>query len=228
MANSSTHEYRVGNDVVHAAHHFEEGLEQQRSAERMGMWTFLITELFFFSGLIASYVVYRIYHHEAFAAASHTLNIWLGLTNTVVLLLSSLTAALAHIAALKNNKKHVFWFIMATIFLAFVFLGVKSVEWTHDWHEHLVPGRYFEFEHNPALKDGAQLFFLLYFCMTGVHALHIIVGIGILAFIAFRAWKGRYNPLAHVGVENVALYWHFVDIVWVFLFPILYVMDWHP
>jgi len=206
------------------AHHFDT-LEQQHEAGSLGMWLFLVTEILFFGGLFAGYTVYRGLYPEAFAAASHDTNLVLGSINTAVLIGSSLTMALAVYCAGQGRKRLIVTFLLLTIFLGLVFLGIKSFEYHHKWADHHVPGTSFEFE-GPFARE-AQLFFLFYFIMTGMHALHMIIGIGVMAVIAWMAGRGRFSPSHYAPVEIAGLYWHFVDIVWIFLFPLLYLIDRH-
>ena len=203
------------------AHHFD-SYEQQRQASYLGMWLFLAQEIMFFGGLFMAYIVYRLSHPDAFAAGSHELDITLGAVNTAVLIGSSLTMALAVRAAQTGRRKAIVVFLLATIVLGGVFLGVKTVEYSHKWHEHHVPGPHFEWEGADA--PGVEMFFNLYFAMTGLHALHMVVGIGILLVMVVFAWRGAFTPENHNFVEGMGLYWHFVDIVWIFLFPLLYLL----
>ncbi len=202
-------------------HHFESH-EQQREAAFFGMWLFLVTEVLFFGGLFTAYVVYRRMNHDAFVAGSHELDVLLGAFNTAVLIGSSLTMALAVRAAQLGRRKGIALFLLATIALGGVFLGVKAVEYHHKWEENLVPGPHFHWEGDPV--GNVEMFFNLYFLMTGLHASHMVIGIGIMLWMIPLAWKGRYTPENHNFVEGIGLYWHFVDIVWIFLFPLLYLL----
>lgn len=186
------------------------------------MWTFLVTEILFFGGLFMAYLVYRSSHPEVFAEASHHLNVLLGGVNTAVLLGSSLTMALAVHSAQEDNRKSTVVFLLITMLLGMVFLGIKGVEYTHKFEEHLVPGPNFRYEGLNA--DGAQIYFILYFVMTGVHALHLIIGVGVLSVITIFAVRKRFNAEYFAPVEVSGLYWHFVDIVWIFLYPLLYLI----
>jgi cytochrome c oxidase subunit 3 len=206
------------------AHHWDSH-EQQQEASFFGMWVFLITEIMFFGGLFTAYVVYRTANQRAFALASSELSIEWGAFNTAVLIGSSLTMALAVRAASTGRRKATVGFIFGTIVLGSVFLGVKAIEYSHKFHEHLVPGPGFDASHFPeAMANSVHMFFNLYFLMTGLHALHMIIGIGILIWLMVLASKGRFSPENHNFVEGVGLYWHFVDIVWIFLFPLLYLL----
>ena len=222
------------NDPAHAAehlphpalaHHFDD-LDQQQEAASFGMWVFLLTEILFFGGLFLVYTIYRSWYPAAFASASHHLDIPLGTINTAVLIGSSLTMAMAVHAAQLNSRRGVMVFIVLTMILGSVFLGIKGVEYSHKFHEHLVPGTHFAYP-EPALANAAQLFFSLYFTMTGLHALHMIVGMGLMIWMLVWAYKGVIGNGYYSPVEIVGLYWHFVDIVWIFLFPLLYLIGRH-
>ena len=206
------------------AHHFD-SLEQQRESSTLGMWLFLVNEVMFFGGLFAAYIVYRSARPEAFVAGSHELDITLGLINTGVLIGSSLTMALGVRAAQLGKRRQLLGFLAATGILGIVFLGIKAVEYTAKWHHHLIPGPHFHFE--GPLGDQVQMFFSLYFAMTGMHALHMIVGLGLLVWIFVDSYRGRFSPEYYNPVENFGLYWHFVDIIWIFLFPLLYLIGRH-
>jgi cytochrome c oxidase subunit 3 len=205
----------------YVAHHFDDA-EQQHDASALGMWVFLVTEIMFFGGLFTAYVVYRTAYPAAFHAASHELDIGLGAFNTAVLLTSSLTMALSVHAAQVSKRGMLVVCLILTIVLGMTFLGVKAYEYAHKWHEHLVPGPHFVF-HGPD-PANAQLFFSLYFAMTGLHALHMIIGVGLLAVLTVLGARGAYNRFYYTPVEVSGLYWHFVDLVWIFLFPLLYLL----
>ena len=206
------------------AHHFD-SLAQQSEATTLGMWVFLVTEVLFFGGLFATYMIYRSWYPSAFAAASHELDVTLGTINTVVLITSSLTMALAVHAAQLGQRKALMLFLIVTMILGAAFLGIKSVEYYHKFAEHHVPGPDFQFEKAHVLH--AQLFFSLYFVMTGLHALHMIIGIGIMLVMLRWSWNGTITAEYASPIEISGLYWHFVDIVWIFLFPLLYLLGRH-
>ncbi len=217
-------------------HHFDT-VEQQREACSFGMWVFLLTEVMFFGGMFTAYLIYRNWYHAAFVAGSNTLNIWLGTTNTAVLICSSLTMAMAVHSAETRKKKSLITYLILTIILGLAFLGIKADEYKEKFDLHHVPGANFsiqEFVHPtaphavalaPDMAEKTQIYFSLYFAMTGMHALHMIIGIGFLLVLLFRATRGAYTD-GHVNtMENFGLYWHFVDIVWIFLFPLLYLIS---
>jgi len=205
-------------------HHFED-VEQQHQASWLGMWVFLATEVMFFGGMFACYFVYRHWYPQAFAAASNHLDIWLGAINTAVLICSSFTMALAVHSAETNKQKALIIFLLLTIVLGTVFLGIKFFEYYSKFEEHLVPGSSFKFEES--LAGHAEIFFSFYFAMTGMHAVHMIIGIGLLTVLIFKARRGRFSAAYYTPVELTGLYWHFVDIVWIFLFPLLYLLGRH-
>lgn len=231
--------------AIHA-HQFEDA-EQQRDAVTLGMWAFLLTEVLFFGGLFTAYTIYRWSFPAAFALSSHHLDVLLGGVNTVILIGSSLTMALA-VHAAQVGGRGVVGYLLLTMLLGSAFLGIKAVEYDHKFAERLIPGVSFLMrdERRPAhldpagdavvaagmasadpgveadLQHHAQIFFSLYFAMTGMHALHMVVGLGLLAWLVLAARRGRFSPAYSTPVEIVGLYWHFVDIVWIFIFPLLY------
>ena len=223
-SSSTSHSVRVTAPSTRSflAHHFDDP-EQQFEAATLGMWVFLITEVMFFGGLFASYAIYRSLYPEGFAVASRRLDYLLGAFNTAVLICSSLMMALAVHNAQRGRVRALQLFLALTMLLGLVFLGVKVVEYAHKFQEHLVPGPTFRFE-GPEAR-AAQLFFSFYFVMTGLHALHMVVGIGVLAVLWVMAWRGRFSPHYYTPVEVAGLYWHFVDIVWIYLFPLLYLIS---
>ncbi len=208
------------------AHQFED-LEQQHDAARLGMWIFLATEILFFGGMFTAYTIYRSLHLDAFITGSHLLEVQFGATNTAVLICSSLTMALAIRSAQtgKSRGTIIFWLIL-TMILGATFLGLKfRFEWYHDYVEHIVPG--VGFQNRPewgSLAPEVQLFMCFYFFMTGLHALHMVVGLGILTVLVIMAARGRFTSQYSMPLEISGLYWHFVDIVWIFLFPLLYLI----
>jgi cytochrome c oxidase subunit III len=189
------------------------------------MWVFLVTEVLFFGGVLTAYIVYRVSYPDAFAGASHHLDVVLGAINTAVLIVSSLTMALAVHGAQLGRRRQTVGFLLATMALGSAFLVIKAIEYSHKFHDHLFPGPNFVYPGGAARQ--AELFFSVYFALTGLHALHMIVGIGLLASLVFLALKGRFSPEYYSPVENIGLYWHFVDIVWIFLFPLLYLIGRH-
>lgn len=310
MAAHVEHEHAVHHPGLQ--HQFD-NMEQQREAGSIGMWAFLVQEVMFFGGLFMAYLLFRYTYPMAFAAGSNHLNVWWGFLNTLVLIASSLTMALAVYCSQTGKQKWLCIFIVLTMIFGATFLGVKAIEYKDKYDHHLIPfevgGMKFEWnrsqwheahdralkgketlppeiealikkeeeheaaEHSPETKQGdlgevkqslpektatypiytgdkklfehasekekklyedpsmwerkVQLFYWIYFTMTGLHALHMIVGLGIMAWLLFTAYKGRYSPEYHSPVEISGLYWHFVDIVWIFLFPLLYLLGRH-
>jgi cytochrome c oxidase subunit 3 len=205
-------------------------LEQQRETASLGMWVFLTTEVLFFGGLFMTYTLNRSYYPDVFAEASRTIDLKLGAINTAVLIASSFTMAMAVWSSQTGRKKLITLFLIATLVLGSVFLGIKAIEYHQKFVEHHVPGPDFVFEPGASVATNAhaQLFFSLYFGMTGLHALHMIVGAGLLIWLIKESLRGKFTPEYNVPVENVGLYWHFVDIVWIYLFPLLYLIDRRP
>jgi cytochrome c oxidase subunit III len=238
MNTATTHHIEHGSTQVDdepiLSHQFDD-VDQQTEASTLGMWVFLATEVMFFGGLLTAYAVYRTAAPREVALASEELNVLLGCVNTVVLLGSSLTMAMAvRASALRAPRELVMWLVL-TMVLGTAFLGIKAVEWTADYHEHLIPGLNFQVpEQDRALveREGLnpgkmELFFILYFFMTGLHAIHLIIGIVLVGIMAYLSWRGWFSGGGSTQIEVTGLYWHFIDIVWVFLYPLLYLIDVH-
>jgi cytochrome c oxidase subunit 3 len=232
--------------TVHVEHQFDD-VEQQREAATLGIWAFLGTEVLFFGGMICGYVVYRRLYFTAWHQGSlitdnfRFLGISSGAWNTAVLLTSSLTVALSVRATQLGQNRALIKLLIATMVFGIAFLGIKAAEYTHEYHEGVIPGESMFHPDdevtadlhraadntgaNPAtLRGQFRLFWLFYFFMTGVHALHMIIGVGLFTFLLIRARRGKYTPASHAQVEIIGLYWHFVDLVWIFLFPLLYLV----
>jgi cytochrome c oxidase subunit III len=227
------HEHAAEHGHGHLAHHFED-LGQQHESANLGMWTFLGTEVMFFGGLFAGFAVYRFNDPTAFATACRQLDIVRGTINTAVLLTSSLTMALAVRAGQEGHAKHQVRYLLLTMLLATTFLGIKATEYYSEYKEHLVPGPSFSTEalqipagSTPLVIKQTELFFVFYFFMTGLHAFHMVIGIGLMIWMAILARRGAFTRVYHTPLELTGLYWHFVDLVWVFLFPLLYLIDLH-
>jgi cytochrome c oxidase subunit 3 len=201
------------------AEHFD-NLEQQRSAAQLGMWVFLATEVLFFGGLFLAYTVFRSLYPRDFAAASHHTDVLIGGINTAILLFSSTLMALAVRAAELRNQKQLIRLLLATAFFGIIFMVLKGVEYRKDWIDQLVPVSNFQW-HEPN-SGPVQIFFWLYFAMTGLHAIHVTVGIILMLVLAQLARYGKFTTGHHTPIEVAGLYWHFVDVVWIFLFPLLY------
>ena len=224
-------------------HHFE-SVAQQFDATNFAMWLFLLTEIMFFGGLFASYLIMRNWYYPAFVEGSHQLKIGWGTANTAVLIVSSFTMAMSVWSAQMRRKGALLLFLGLTFLLGVTFLGIKYIEWHEKWVKHHVPGFhwseqsfldpqsdpevYTEYHDKPLAPDMAQKtqeYFFLYFAMTGMHALHMVIGVGLLVYLFIRARTGAYTNGHFTFVENFGLYWHFVDIIWIFLFPLLYLIS---
>jgi cytochrome c oxidase subunit 3 len=225
-------------------HHFV-SMEQQTETTSFGMWLFLLTEIMFFGGLFTAYLIYRNWYYPAFVAGSHQLDIFWGSLNTLLLICSSFTMAMGVWCAETRKSKGLIWSLIGTLILGIGFLGIKTIEYHEKWEKHHIPGNTFSvqsFTHpetdEAAKKAGdkplpldmarkTEVYFSLYFAMTGMHALHMIIGIVLLCGMLFKATRGGYMNGHIAFVENFGLYWHFVDIVWIFLFPLLYLISRH-
>ena len=208
-------------DGIKIAHHFESP-SQQYDAAKFGMWLFIAQEVLFFSGLFLAYAVFRYFYPETFLHAHEFLSVPLGAFNTVILLTSSLTMALAVRAAQTSHQKQLVIQLGFTFLLATGFLVVKYFEYTHKFHMGIYPGKYYTFE---GIKDGyPHIFFGIYYVLTGLHGLHVLIGMGLIAWIWMKGLRGEFHSKNFTTVENVGLYWHLVDMVWIFLFPLLYLV----
>jgi cytochrome c oxidase subunit 3 len=222
------------------AHHFED-LRQQHQAATLGMWIFLATEVLLFGGLFLGYTVYRLLFPAAFGFGSGMQNKLLGSVNTVVLIGSSLTMALAVRGAQVGDRRVLVGCLALTLVLGATFLGIKAVEYTADYEEGTMPGPLFTFrgsEEHPlpeglgtagrtAFLKQLEMYFLLYFLMTGLHAAHMVLGMSVICVLLVLSRRGRFGPGYYAPVELMGLYWHFVDIIWIFLFPLLYLVGSH-
>lgn len=255
-ANIEVHDAHAHTHHPALQHHFD-NMEQQKEATTIGMWMFLVQEIMFFGGLFTAYLVFRSKYPMAFAVGSNHLDLWWGLINTIVLIVSSLTMALAVWSAQTSKRNFQVLFIILTMLLGTVFLGIKAIEYSDKYHHNLIPFAS-SFEWHPQGEEAiaerklieehtapnsierqwvmnnyerfaakVQVFFWIYFAMTGLHALHMIVGIGIMIWLLINAYRGKYSAEYYAPVEISGLYWHFVDIVWIFLFPLLYLLGRH-
>jgi cytochrome c oxidase subunit 3 len=231
-----------GEHPAYLRHHFV-SMEQQNETTSFGMWLFLLTEIMFFGGLFTAYLIYRNWYYPAFVAASHTLNIFEGSLNTLVLISSSFTMAMGVWCAETKRRQGLILSLVLTLILGIGFLGIKTDEYHEKWVMHHIPGRTFNAQNlihpdKEALAKGekplapdmaakSEVYFSLYFAMTGMHALHMIIGIALLCGMLWKAFRGGYMDGHIAFVENFGLYWHFVDIVWIFLFPLLYLISRH-
>jgi len=234
-----------GEHPAYQRHHFET-VDQQFDATNFAMWLFLLTEIMFFGGLFTAYLIMRNWYYPAFVVASHQLQIFWGTANTAVLIASSFTMAMGVWSAETRRKKSLLVYLSLTLIFGLTFLGIKYIEWHEKWEKFHVPGLHYsvqsfvdpasdpevynEYHDKPLSADMAQKtveYFFLYFAMTGMHALHMVIGVGILVFMIFRARSGAYTAGHVTFVENFGLYWHFVDIIWIYLFALLYLISRH-
>ncbi|WP_433975089.1 cytochrome c oxidase subunit 3 [Tunturiibacter lichenicola] len=241
-----THETAIAAEHEHIVlpqhrHHFETQ-EQQREAATFGMWLFLLTEIMFFGGLFFAYLLYRNWYHDAFVVSSNQLSIPLGAANTAILISSGFFMALGVWAAEVKKQGLLVLFLVLTTVFGVAFLGIKAVEYHEKWEKHHIPGASFDVSQftnpqayglhekplSPDMAQKTQIFFFLYFAMTGMHAFHMVLGIGLLFWLTWRARRGEFSAGYVAPIENFGLYWHFVDIVWIFLFPLLYLINRHP
>ena len=205
------------------AHQFDD-LSQQNQADDLGMWLFLGTELLFFGGVFLAYTIYRNQHEEAFALASAELDLFWGTANTAILLTSSLTMALAVHAAESRERRKLMGFLVATMALGSAFVAIKGMEYHEKYQHGLMPLFGLPFKWNHPFPGPAALFFDLYFVMTGIHAVHMLIGLGLMLVLLTKAARGGLLGDYSSPVRLTGLYWHFVDMVWVFLFPLLYLI----
>jgi cytochrome c oxidase subunit 3 len=210
-----------GAGAPHLAHHFS-NLETQAHAARLGMWLFLATEVLLFGGLFVAYVVYRYMFGEAFVESSKLIETHFGAINTVILITSSLTVALAHHHVEHGASRKAGLLLAVSVLAGVAFLGIKAIEYSHHFGAGELPGRYYTYEGVQA--HGAPMFWSLYFLMTGLHGIHVVIGMGVLAVLAFRCWRGDYQDGYSTPVELGGLYWHLVDLIWIFLFPLFYLI----
>jgi len=214
----------LANHTLALRHQFD-NVEQQKDASTFGMWVFLVTEILFFGGMFCCYTVYRSMYPSAFGHASNHLDVILGAISTAVLICSSFTMACAVNSAATGAKKALLGFLWVTILFAAAFLVIEMSEWRLLYKEGMMPG--FNFTYRDIDPAHVQLFFCMYFAMTGLHASHVTIGIGLLAVMAFRAARGTFTPQYYTPIEVSGLYWHFVDLVWIFLFPLYYLIARH-
>lgn len=203
-------------------HHFDTA-EQQKESSTLGMWVFLLTEIMFFGGMFSAYTIYRSAYPAAFASTSHFMNVTLGAINTAVLIGSSFTMVLAVRSAQLGDKRKLIVFLCLTLLLGCIFLCIKYDEYHEKCVDHHVPGPGFAYAEVQYARQ-AQILFYLYFAMTGMHAMHMIIGAGLIITLIVMAARNRFSAEWYTPVDMIGLYWHFVDIVWIFLFPLLYLI----
>ncbi|MFZ5468895.1 MAG: cytochrome c oxidase subunit 3 family protein [Myxococcota bacterium] len=201
--------------------HFATASEERRAA-RLGMWLFLASEVLLFAGLFTGYATYRYLYPQTFEAGAGHLDVTLGTVNTLVLITSSFTVACGVEMARRAHGKLVALFLGASIALGLCFLVIKGFEYAHHFHSGALPGRYFQLE--GFALPGASMFFTLYFMLTGLHGIHVLIGLGALCWLSVRAFRGHFSARYHTPVELGGMYWHLVDLVWIFLYPLLYLV----
>lgn len=199
--------------------------QQQREVATLGMWIFLVTELMLFGGMLAAFVVFRRWHPAGFTTGSSEMELAMGAVNTAVLICSSFTMSLAEFSVARGKIDRCAWLLLLTMLLGTLFLGIKFSEYYLHYRDHKLPG--YGFEQAGPLAMQVQMFFFFYFVMTGLHSIHLIVGIGLLFVMLIPTLLGSYNKDYFTPIRNVGLYWHFVDIVWVFLYAIFYIPGAH-
>lgn len=211
----------TGGHSAHLQHHFSDS-EQQASAAKLGMWLFLLTEMLLFGGLFAAYSIYRAWNPEMFYEAHKLLDVRLGMINTIVLISSSVTMALAIRSTQLGDRKSTSRYLIATLLLAAVFLVIKYFEYSHKIHLGQLPGKYYTF--TGLQGTNPHIFFSIYFMMTGLHGIHVLGGMGLIAWMWRRTAKLHFSPAYYTPLEMTGLYWHLVDLIWIFLFPLLYLI----
>ncbi len=206
---------------THLAHHFTD-MEQQKDAAKLGMWFFLLTEVLTFGGLFCAYAVYRAWYPEMFSNAHRELNVVLGTINTVVLITSSLTMALAIRSMQLDRKNQTFTYLFFTLLLAGTFLVIKYFEYTHKIHVGQLPGRFYSFEGIEG--NNPHIFFSIYFMMTGLHGIHVVGGMCLIGWLMYKTKKDTFSSEYYTPIEMTGLFWHLVDLIWIFLFPLFYLI----
>lgn len=202
-------------------HHFADA-EQQAESAKLGMWIFLLTEILLFGGLFAFYAIFRAWHPEMFLEAHYLLSIPMGTLNTFVLITSSLTMALSIRSMQLNNRKQTIWYLIATLALAATFLVVKYFEYSHKFELGQLPGQFYTYE--GLAGTNPHIFFSVYFTMTGLHGVHVIIGMIVIAWVLLRTVNNDFSAEYYTPIEMTGLYWHLVDLIWIFLFPLLYLI----
>lgn len=224
MSTAHVHAHGAEDHDVHPAHHFDT-MGQQASAAKLGMWLFLATEILMFSGLFLAYFITRMFYPEMVLEAHEYLSKTAGGINTLVLLSSSYTMALAVRSAQTSDSKGIQRYLVLTILCGVIFMVVKYFEYSEKFAHGMLPGKYYSAHLHGYEIDGLpHIFFAVYFMMTGLHGIHVLIGLGIMIWIYIRAGRGDFSSKNYAAVENTGLYWHLVDLVWIFLFPLLYLV----
>lgn len=216
----STHQSTHGHPA-HLQHHFHDSA-QQADAAKLGTWLFLLTEILLFGGLFCAYAIFRAWYPDMFWEAHKQLDVVLGSINTVVLITSSVTMALAIRSMQLNNRTHTLWFLAATLMFAATFLVIKYFEYEHKIHLGQLPGKYYTY--TGLEGNNPHVFFSIYFAMTGLHGFHVLGGMGLIVWMMIRTLRGTISAEYYTPIEMTGLYWHLVDLIWIFLFPLLYLI----
>ncbi len=209
--------------VHHHAHHFD-SLEHEYDTSKQGIWVFMATEILMFGGLFVAYLIFHNIYPEMFAEGAKHLDWKMGFFNTLVLITSSLTMALGIYFNQVNQPKKAFWNLIATVGLGAIFMVVKYLEYTGKFEHGLFPGKFLDPEAINAAHQNLGLYFGLYFCMTGLHGFHVLIGMGLITWVALRTRRGEFSDKYYTPVEGVGIFWHVVDLIWIFLFPLLYLV----
>ena len=205
------------------AHHFD-SYTQQASASKLGIWVFLCTEILMFGGLFVGYLIYHNVYPEVFKVGSEFLDWKLGSVNTLVLLVSSFTMAISIFYAQKNQMRKCQFALISTLVCGLIFMFIKYIEYSHKMHVGIFPGKFFSYT-GENLIEGLPLYFSFYYLMTGLHGSHVLIGMGLISWMLYRAFKGTVGPSHYLPIEIVGLFWHLVDLIWIYLFPLLYLVD---
>lgn len=214
MANKNEH---------HFAHHFRDA-DHEYETSKEGIWLFMVTEILMFGGLFVGYGIFHSIYPEMFAEGASQLNWKMGFLNTLVLIFSSFTMALGiHYIQIGQNKKAALN-LAVTILCGLVFMCVKYFEYTHKFHLGLFPGKFLDVAATGAQHANLGLYYGFYYCMTGLHGTHVLIGMCLIAWVLYRTLRGDFNPKYYTAVEGVGIFWHIVDLIWIFLFPLLYLV----
>lgn len=206
----------------HVQHHFASS-DQQFDSAKLGMWVFIVTEILFFGGLFVAYIIFRYWYPDLFTMASKHLITMAGAINTLVLIASSVSVATAIRSAQLDQKRNTILCLGITLAFAIIFLGIKAYSWTHEFHQGIFPGQFYTYE--GIAHAQAPVFFSLYFLMTGLHVVHVIIGVGLMIWLLKRTLNDEFGSEYYTPIEITGLYWHFVDLIWIFLFPLFYLIS---
>lgn len=210
-------------DGVNVASHYQ-GIEHQYQSNKEGIWLFMVTEILMFGGLFVGYIIFHTLYPEMFAEGAKYLDWRLGFINTLVLIFSSFTMALGIYYNQINQRSKATWALAITILCGAIFMVIKYFEYTHKFHLGIFPGQKLNLEMVKPEHANLGLYFGFYFCMSGLHGLHVLIGMGLITWVMIKNIKGDFNPKYYTPVEGVGIFWHIVDLIWIFLFPLLYLV----